>query len=144
MEMEKIFSLMERAEKSSFSKIEIQMQDMKISLERQTATVAVSPAVIQSAQETQKSAEQRKEPPNEDTLLAPISGVFYVAKEPGAVPFVKEGQYVRKGDPVCIIEAMKMMNEICAPKSGVIEHVLVADSQAISTGDTLFVYAKEN
>jgi acetyl-CoA carboxylase biotin carboxyl carrier protein len=84
------------------------------------------------------------EPQIDDLLIAPISGVFYVAKEPGAVPFVKEGQHVRKGETVCIIEAMKMMNEICAPKSGVIERILVADSDAITVGDTLFVYAKEN
>jgi len=146
MDIEKIFSLMEKAEKSSFSKIEIQTGDVKVCLERQTAvTAAPVPVTLQAAEEPQiTTEEQTQEPHNDDLLLAPISGVFYVAKEPGAEPFVKEGQHVRKGDPVCIIEAMKMMNEICAPKSGVIERVFVKDSHAISAGDTLFAYARES
>jgi acetyl-CoA carboxylase biotin carboxyl carrier protein len=80
---------------------------------------------------------------DQDIVFAPISGVFYVAKEPGATPFVSEGQHVNKGDTLCIIEAMKMMNEICAPKSGVIENVLKEDGQAIKAKDPLFRYAKE-
>lgn len=149
MDIDKIFSLMDKAEKSSFSRIEIQSQDLKICLERQlTASAAVVPVSVTAMHDTDKAPaaqEQKKDSTqNDDLLLAPISGVFYVAKEPGATPFVKEGQSVRKGDPVCIIEAMKMMNEICAPKSGVIEQVFVKDSQAISAGDVLFAYAKEN
>ena len=143
MDLEKIFSLMDRAEKSSFSKVEIQTEDLKICLEKQI-TVAAAPIMTQAAEETVKAPEEKKKKPkNDDLLLAPISGVFYAAKEPGATPYVMEGQQVRKGDPVCIIEAMKMMNEICAPKSGVIEHILIKDSQAISAGDALFAYAKE-
>lgn len=141
MDIEKIFKLMDKAEKSSFSKIEIQAEDVKICLERQMAIAAAPvPVPLQAAEKAGKA----QEPKNDDLLLAPISGVFYVAKEPGATPFVKEGQQVRKGDPVCIIEAMKMMNEICAPKSGIIERVLIKDSQAICVGDALFEYAKES
>lgn len=146
MDIEKIFKLMEKAEKSSFSKIEIQSEDVKICLERQMSVVAApGPVTLQAVDKALKGSEGKaKGPKNDDLLLAPISGVFYVAKEPGATPFVKEGQQVRKGDPVCIIEAMKMMNEICAPKSGIIERVLIKDSQAISAGDALFEYAKES
>lgn len=147
MDIEKIFSLMDKAEKSSFSKIEIQMDDMKICLERQSAAAAVTaPVFVHPAQQAPvvNIGSEDDEQQIDDLLIAPISGVFYAAKEPGAAPFVKEGQQVRKGEPVCIIEAMKMMNEICAPKSGVIERVLVADSEAITAGDALFVYAKES
>lgn len=148
MDIEKIFSLMDKAEKSSFSKIEIHTDDFKISLEKQTANPAVSaPVIVQpvmQASTTNNSPADDEDPQIEDLIIAPISGVFYVAKEPGAAPFVKEGQHVCKGETVCIIEAMKMMNEICAPKSGVVERVLIADSEAIVAGDALFVYAKEN
>ncbi len=147
MDIEKIFSLMDKAEKSSFSKIEIQADDMKICLERQTAAAGVSaPVFVHPAQQATvpNTNCDDDEQQIDDLLIAPISGVFYVAKEPGAAPFVKEGQQIRKGEAVCIIEAMKMMNEICAPKSGVIERVLVADSEAIMAGDALFVYAKES
>ncbi len=147
MDIEKIFSLMDKAEKSSFSKIEIQVDDMKISLERHAGSPAVAAPIFgHPAQQAPviNTGCNEDEQLIDDLLIAPISGVFYVAKEPGAEPFVKEGQQVRKGETVCIIEAMKMMNEICAPKSGVIERVLVADSEAITAGDALFVYAKES
>ena len=56
---------------------------------------------------------------------------------------MREGQGVHKGEPVCIIEAMKMMNEVCAPKTGVIERIFIGNEQAVSEGDALFLYAKE-
>lgn len=147
MDLDKIFSLMDKAEKSSFSKIEIQMQDMRISLERQAVAAASAPVfAVPAPAEPEAGAPEEGEAQaaDDDLVTAPISGVFYAAKEPGAAPFVREGQQVRQGDTVCIIEAMKMMNEIGAPKNGVIERVLTADAQAISAGDALFVYAKEN
>ncbi len=148
MDIEKIFSLMDKAEKSTFSKIEIQTDDFKINLEKLGAVPVVSaPVMVQPVMQTSAAGASPsvvEELQIDDHIIAPISGVFYAAKEPGAVPFVKEGQQVRKGETVCIIEAMKMMNEICAPKSGVVERVLVADSEAIVAGDALFVYAKEN
>ncbi len=144
MEIDEIFSLMDRAEKSAFSKIEIQTQDFKLCLERQAA--AHIPAAIHHAEAhtAPKKDEQPAPSRDDDCIVAPISGVFYVAKEPGAAPFVKEGQCVREGDTVCIIEAMKMMNEIGAPKTGVIERVLLGDGEAVTVGDALFVYAKES
>lgn len=149
MDIEKIFDLIDKAEKSSFDKIEIEIQDTKISLERnRVAATAVAMAVgeVPQAQPVVPAAQHKpvQLPENaDDAILAPISGVFYVAKEPGAAPFVSEGSKVVKGEPICIIEAMKMMNEICAPKAGVIERVLVSDGQAIKASDTLFKYAKE-
>ena len=58
-------------------------------------------------------------------------------------PFVKEGDSVKKGDTVCIIEAMKTMNEIIAPKAGTIESVLLSDEESVSADQPLFKYAKE-
>lgn len=151
MEIDKIFDLIDKAEKSSFDKIEIEIQDTKISLERNRVTAAPAPAVAVNeapqAQPTLPAAQgapvQSQNEACDDVILAPISGVFYVAKEPGAKPFVSEGCKVAKGEPICVIEAMKMMNEICAPKAGVIERVLVGDGQAIKASDALFKYAKE-
>ena len=151
MDIDKIFDLIEKAEKSSFDKIEIEIQDTKIRLERNRVSAAPAPAVAVSeapqAQPTlpvaQSAPVQSQKEADDDVILAPISGVFYVAKEPGAEPFVSEGSKVAKGEPICIIEAMKIMNEICAPKAGVIESVLVGDGQAIKASDALFKYAKE-
>lgn len=143
MDLEKVFSLIDKAEKSSFNKIKIQIGDMKLSLDRSISTPAeVTPQPEKSAPKptvVPKNEEMKKE----DVVLAPISGVFYIAKEPGADPFVKPGGYVKKGDTLCIIEAMKTMNEISAPKDGVIERILKNDSDTVAAKDALFTYAEE-
>ncbi len=138
MDIEKIFSLIDKAEKSSFSKIKIQIDDIKLSLERGTE----GPLPVMAKPVVGEEMPLSPEFDDKDIVFAPISGVFYVAKEPGAAPFVREGKRVNKGDTLCIIEAMKMMNEICAPKSGVIENVLKEDGQAIKAKEPLFRYAK--
>ena len=79
---------------------------------------------------------------NEDVDLAivksPIVGTFYRAAEPGAKPFVESGQTVKKGQPLCIIEAMKLMNEINAECDGEIVKVYVENGQAVQYGERLF------
>jgi acetyl-CoA carboxylase biotin carboxyl carrier protein len=139
MDVDKIFSLIDKAEASSFDRIEIQIQDVRICLERNRNVPETGLAGSAPAREAAPS----KEFETEDIIFAPISGVFYAAKEPDAEPYVRECQHVHKGEPICIIEAMKMMNEICAPKSGVIERIFVENSQAITGGEALFLYAKE-
>ena len=136
MDLDAVFKLMDRAEKSTFNKIEIQYQDVKLSLERgvaqpQSAVQTFAPA----AESVTPKAEEKEEG---EVIRSPISGVFYAAKEPGAEPFVKAGKQVSKGDPVCIIEAMKTMNEISSSVSGVIVSVLVKDGQTVSANDVLF------
>jgi biotin carboxyl carrier protein len=138
MDLETIFSIIDRAEKSSFSKLSIETQEVKISLERGTGETAVIPA----AQTREKAAGNEHD--SDALVFAPISGVFYTAKEPGAEPYVREGGRVKKGDVLCIIEAMKTMNEITAPKDGIIESVLKKDAEAIIAKDALFKYAKAN
>ena len=140
MDVDKLFSLIDKAEASSFDRIEIQIQDVRLCLERNRAVVDAA-APVSSVAPREHAAEKEFE--TEDIIFAPISGVFYAAKEPGAEPYVREGQHVHKGEPICILEAMKMMNEICAPKSGVIERIFVENAQAIKASDALFLYAKE-
>lgn len=136
MDLETIFSIIDRAEKSSFNKFSIETGDVKISLERDYGAGAAVPA----APVREKAAVHEHD--SDSLVFAPISGVFYVAKEPGAEPYVREGSKVRKGDVICIIEAMKTMNEIKAPKDGIIESVLKKDAEAIVAKDALFKYAR--
>ena len=137
MDLETIFSIIDKAEKSSFSKFSIETQEIKISLEKEIS----APARFAAPQQREKPA-AANEYDSDDIVFAPISGVFYVAKEPGAEPYVQEGTRVKKGDVLCIIEAMKTMNEITAPKDGIIERVLKKDAEAIVAKDALFKYAK--
>ncbi len=74
-----------------------------------------------------------------DLVKAPMVGTFYRAPSPGAKPFVEVGQAVKEGEPLCIIEAMKLLNEIEADKSGVIKEVLVENGEPVEFGQPLFV-----
>jgi acetyl-CoA carboxylase biotin carboxyl carrier protein len=72
-------------------------------------------------------------------IKSPMVGTFYRAPSPGAKPFVEVGQAVKEGEPVCIIEAMKILNEIEADRAGVIKEILVENGQAVEYGQPLFV-----
>ena len=72
-------------------------------------------------------------------ILSPMPGTFYRAPSPDDPPFVKEGDSVKKGDPLCIIEAMKIMNEIEAEDIGVIQKILVESGQAVEFNQPLFI-----
>lgn len=83
-------------------------------------------------------------PENDDTAAfvkveSPIVGTFYRRPSPDAEPFVKEKDHVKKGDTLCIVEAMKLMNEIEAPCSGTIERVLLNDGQVVEYGEVLYL-----
>jgi acetyl-CoA carboxylase biotin carboxyl carrier protein len=83
-------------------------------------------------------------PPGDETagflpILAPMVGTFYRAPAPDAQPYVKEGDLVQKGTVVCIIEAMKLMNEIEAEVKGRVARILVENGQPVEFGQTLFL-----
>lgn len=140
MDLDAIFRLIDRAEQSAFTKVEVQQGDFKISLERGVG-VSFSAPQQQTAQAEAVNVTQQED---KDAVRSPISGVFYLAKEPGAEPFVQVGSQVSKGDTLCIIEAMKTMNEIRAPRSGMISAILAADGATLSAGDALFVLSEGN
>ena len=73
------------------------------------------------------------------TVKSPMVGTFYRTANPGAKPFVEVGDAIKEGEPICIIEAMKIMNEIEADKSGTITRVMVEDGRAVEFGQALFV-----
>ena len=133
MDLEAIFRLMERAEQSAFTKVEIQQGDLRILLERGLST----PAGMHGAKQEQQA--ESPQPEEKDAVRSPISGVFYLCKEPGAAPFVQVGSRVNKGDTLCIIEAMKILNEIEADKSGVVKKVCCDNGQGVEYGQALFI-----
>lgn len=109
------------------------------------ALSASSPSPVQTPAETPAPAPTPKpEAPKEDTsryveVKAPIVGTFYRAPSPEAEPFVKEGDLVKKGQVLCIIEAMKLMNEIESEVSGVVRKILVSNGEPIEYGQVLFL-----
>ena len=139
MDLDAIFRLMERAEQSAFIKVDVQQGDLHIILER--GSVSLSAAAVLTEQPKQNELAQ---PEEKDTVRSPISGVFYLSKEPGAAPFVQVGATVNKGDTLCIIEAMKTMNEIRAPRAGIIAGILATDGATLAAGDALFLLREGN
>ncbi len=77
--------------------------------------------------------------PDGEVVKAPMVGSFYRASAPGASPFVEVGQTVKQGDTLCIIEAMKLMNEIESDVSGVVKAILVENGQAVEFGQPMFI-----
>lgn len=137
-------------EDSSLSVFEIQKEDgSKIHLEKaqpaqqivNTIPVAngvASPAPVAPVVESAPAAPAAPVADNSKTIDAPIVGVFYAASAPGKAPYVSAGKKVKKGDVVCIIEAMKCMNEIQAEEDGEIVEVLVKDGELVEYGQPLF------
>lgn len=96
------------------------------------APVAAAPAAAPAAAEAAPVIQGH-------VVKAPMVGTFYRSPNPGAAPFIDVGQSVKEGDPLCIIEAMKLLNEIEADKSGVIKEILVENGEPVEYGQPLFV-----
>lgn len=101
-----------------------------------------APAPVQSGTTSEQAsapAPTQTATPTGKTIKAPMVGVFYQAASPEADPYVTVGKAVNKGDTVCIIEAMKLMNEIQAEESGTVKEILVKNGEIVEYGQPLFV-----
>ena len=76
----------------------------------------------------------------ENIVKSPMVGVAYLSSDPSSPPYIKEGQHVKQGDILLLIEAMKTFNEIKAPKSGVIQKIIILNSQPVEFGDDLVIF----
>ncbi len=94
---------------------------------------------VQQVQNVEVEPQQSGLDANESYVTSPLVGTFHSAPSVGGKPFVSEGDKVNKGDKLCIIEAMKVMNEITAKSSGVVKKILVKDNQMVEYGQNLFV-----
>ena len=119
---------------SSLTKLKLSTQEFTIELER---SLTAAPAVPASAPAPAVPAPKA---PEGETVTAPMVGTFYAASAPEQPPFVKVGDRVRKGQPVCLLEAMKMMSEIPAPCDCEITAVLKENGALVSFGEPLFRY----
>ena len=94
----------------------------------------------ESLRKTDQKLKQKNEIKSENIVKSPMVGVAYLSSEPTTPPYIKEGQHVKQGDILLLIEAMKTFNEIKAPKSGVIQKIIVLNSQPVEFGDDLVVF----
>jgi len=103
------------------------------------APVAVAPAPVAAPVAAVAPAAEAAPAHNGHAVLSPMVGTFYRAPSPSSPSFIEVGQTVKVGDPICIVGAMKMMNQIEADKSGVVEVILVEDGQPIEFDQPLVI-----
>ena len=149
MDLRKLKKLIDLVEESGIAEIEVTEGEEKVRITRSLAapqavyaaapTVAAAPAIAPAAP---VAAAAPAEAPARDLSKAqtsPMVGTFYRAPGPNAPVFVEVGQSVNAGDTLCIIEAMKLMNEIEAERSGVVKEILVENGQPVEYGEPLFI-----
>lgn len=148
MDLRKIKKLIELVEASQVVELEVREGEETIRISRQGAiATAIAPpammaapmAAAHSSTATSESVSPGADVPAGHAVTAPMVGTFYRAPSPGAKPFVEVGQRIAKGDTLCIIEAMKMLNQIEADKDGTIKAILVENAQPVEYGQPLFV-----
>jgi acetyl-CoA carboxylase biotin carboxyl carrier protein len=153
MDIRKVKKLIEMLEASNLEEIEIQEGEESVRLVKNKPNNLLSsqPVYTESIQTIEdrppeRNKEESKEPAdNEDSgdlINSPMVGTFYTSASPGSKPFVSVGDHVNEGDVVCIVEAMKMMNEIKSEFSGEVLSINVENSQPVEYGQTLFEISK--
>jgi len=146
MDIRKIKKLIELVEESGINELEISEGEESVRISRGAPAVAAAP-VLQAAPVVQTAAAPVAAPAVEASTPAlsghivrsPMVGTYYASSSPDAPQFVEVGQHVNAGDTLCIVEAMKMMNQIEADKSGVIKEILAQNEDAIEFDQPLFI-----
>ena len=145
MDIRKVKKLIELIEESDIAEIEIHEGEESVRISRVSsiapavamtapvaAPAAAAPAVSATAEETVEEITGHQ-------IKSPMVGTFYESSSPGAKPFVEVGQRVSNGDTLCIIEAMKILNQIESDKSGVVKKILVENGQPVEYNEPLFI-----
>ncbi|MEC9484105.1 MAG: acetyl-CoA carboxylase biotin carboxyl carrier protein [Halomonas sp.] len=154
MDIRKVKKLIELLEESNISEIEIQEGEESVRISRHPNGMPSqsmpayhawgAPSTPQFPQQPAAAPAEPGEPqapvqPAGHPVTSPMVGTFYRAPAPGAKPFIEVGQSVKKGETVCIVEAMKMMNQIEADQDGVIEAILVEDGEPVEFDQPMLI-----
>ena len=143
MKIDELIKLIEAVKASDFDEFVLEVQDTKMTLRRGGQQVVEvrnvpTPAVTAPEPVAQPAPAQPTKEEGLQDILAPMVGTFYQAASPGAEPFVKQGTRVKPGDTLCILEAMKLMNEIQAEEEGEVVDVAVKNGELVEYGQVLF------
>lgn len=146
MDIRKVKKLIELIEESGIEELEIKEGEESIRISRRMSAPEV-PAMAQPAapapqaptEESKPSdpKEKKDDKPVGHVVTSPMVGTFYRAPSPSSPAFVEVGQHVKAGDVICIVEAMKMMNQIEADRSGIVEAILIDNAQPVEFGQAL-------
>jgi len=152
MDIRKVKKLIEMLENSNLEEIEIQEGEESVRLVKSNGNLNNIPSTqsiaipktsdpVTSAEESQ-SEDQNQETEEGNFITSPMVGTFYASASPGTKPFINVGDLVAEGDVVCIVEAMKMMNEIKSEFSGKVVSIKVENSEPVEYGQALFEIAE--
>ncbi len=152
MDIRKVKKLIELLEESGIAEIEINEGEESVRISRYSThapapvqqfaapmAAVPAPAAAPAAAPVEAAAPEKEAAINGHTVNSPMVGTFYTASAPGVPDFVKVGDTVKEGDTVCIIEAMKILNQIESDKSGVVKAILVTNAQPVEFGQPLVV-----
>ena len=140
MDLRKLKKLIDLVEESGIAEIEVTEGEEKVRITRSTVAQTVyAPAPVAAAPAAPAPAAAPAARDLSAAQKSPMVGTFYRAASPNSPAFVEVGQTVKAGDTLCIIEAMKLMNEIEAEKSGVIKEILVENGTPVEYGEPLFI-----
>ncbi len=149
MDLRKLKKLIDLVEESGIAELEVTEGEERVRITRVTANNQMiyahpAPTQVQVPAAAPTAAAGTAAPavpaiPEGEPVKSPMVGTFYRSPSPGAKAFVEVGSQVNAGDTLCIIEAMKLLNEIEAERSGVIKAILIENGQPVEYGETLFV-----
>ena len=148
MDLRKLKTLIDLVSESNVSELEITEAEGKVRIVKssgtpmvmqQAAPAMMAPTVAMPLTGAPAASAELTPAPAGHTVKSPMVGTFYRSASPGAKSFVEIGSQVREGETICIIEAMKILNEIEADKSGTITRILCENGQAVEYGQPLFM-----
>lgn len=154
MEFQDLLTLIDKLDKSTLTFLDYKRDNNHVILSKNAVNESVSQAkaeavhnhlqqnekvevVQEKAPETEQLTEALREELTGEVVTSPMVGVVYLQANPDADPYIQVGERVEQGDVICIIEAMKLMNEIQAPKSGIIEEILVENESVVEFGQAI-------
>lgn len=145
MDLRKLKKLIDLVQESGIAELEITEGEEKVRINRGgaigqfTYPPAVPPTFLPAEANKPAEAPPAPPPPAGHALKSPMVGTFYRSATPGSSPFVEIGQTVNVGDTLCIIEAMKLLNQIEADHAGVVKGIFAENGQPVEYGETLFI-----
>ena len=150
MDLRKLKTLIDLVQQSDIAELEITEGEEKVRISRfggNAAPMMMSQApqqmvhlpTVDAAEPAPDAADAAPEEPEGHTVKSPMVGTFYRSSAPGSKPFVEIGSPIKSGETICIIEAMKLLNEIEADADGVIKAILVENGQPVEYGQPLFI-----
>ena len=129
--------LIKKLKDENLGSLKFSNKTISIEISNSSGSVQIAQSPV-SSQPQNLSNTQTDEPSSMQSIDSPMVGIIYLTPKPSSPPFVKSGQKIKKGDTICLIEAMKTFNEIKSDKDGVVKSILVKNGEAVEFGQPLF------